>query len=140
MDEPQAATSAFGTTHPVAERKEQDRILARIKDGRRVSSWALPKLTETLAELRALPDQMAWVATRYLQSVEAWGDEVFTPPAGEQTSFDGPVRETLTCPCGGTAPVAKQIDARRAGERTERRRASRVGTCDGCGAEVVAYN
>lgn len=124
MGEPERLVGFADGGQRQVEHAKQDELLAKIERDGLISDWAWPRLTETVAELRALPDSVAWVGTKYLHSVVAYGDKIF----GE-TSMDTPVRESIGCPCGGTA----EVEPAREGEEQK----AKIGDCDRCHTTVV---
>lgn len=118
---------------PAVEHAEQDRLLTRIEDERMLSGWCWTPLTDTLAALRELPDELAWAATRYLQAVIVQRDAMFSTPEHLQLSMEADkIRPALPCPCGTDAPADRP--------RTRHRREVVTASCPSCGALVAQFD
>jgi hypothetical protein len=93
---------------PAGEYARQDAILDRLDADKALPGWVWTAMTDTVARLRELPDDLAWVATRYLQTVQVRGQAMFGDPINYQQTVwndDRPPETLLRCPCGRTAPA-----------------------------------
>lgn len=134
MGEPQRI--GWGGTSVEAEHAEQDRLMSRIEDEGLISGWCWAPMTDTLGRLRELPDEVAWVATRYLQSIVGRGDKVFGSPEHYQVSMlEAESRPGIPCRCGETAEADRTTrpDGPRGRDVT-------VARCGSCGITLAMYD
>lgn len=135
MGDPQRISWGSGAS-VAEEHAEQDRLLTRIEDEGRISGWCWAPMMDTLSRLRELPDAVAWVGTRYLQSVVVRGDRLFGAPEHHQASMlEAEHRPGLLCRCGATA--AADRTTRPGGPRG---RDVTVAVCGSCGITLVQYD
>lgn len=131
MGDPQRI--GWGKVSVEEEQAEQDRLLARIEDEGLISGWCWGPMTDTLGMLRELPDTVAWVGTRYLQSVVVQGDRLFGAPEHYQMSLDEErSRPGLRCRCGEVADADRSV--KRHGREVV------VAVCGSCGITSVQYD
>lgn len=131
MGEPQRI--GWGKTSVEEEHAKQDVLLARIENEGLISGWCWSPMTETVGRLRALPEAVAWVATRYLQNVVVRGDAVFgAREHHQQTMFDNEHRPAIECRCGGDAPTDRPT--RRGGRDVT------VAICESCGMVLAMFD
>lgn len=113
------------------EHAKQDRLLDEIEE-RGNLDWAWQPMLRTYALLRQeCTGDLAWMPTRYLQSVRVRGQGMFNRRDAQLTLDDDAV-DALTCRCGGTAPVD---DDRNLGGRRVRSARCRV-----CGLHLTAFD
>ena len=134
MGEPQRI--GWGDTAVAAEHAKQDRLVARIEDEDRISGWCWAPMLDTLANLRELPGEVSWCATRYLQAVIARGDAVFGDPAHyQQSMFEQEHRTGIQCRCGATAHTDRPTrrGGRSGGDVV-------VAVCGSCGISLAMFD
>ena len=118
-----------------AQHAEQDRLLAMIDDEGLISARCWSEMTETLSRLRALPEGLAWSATKYLRDVAKRGDAMFTQEHVQQTLDDPEPAEEIGCPCGGSASLDGMF---RIGGKHGRDVA--MARCGTCGASIAVLS
>lgn len=127
------AVRAMGRRTVAEERKRADELLARIEAEGLVSGWVWAAMSETMARLAELPDDLAWVTSAYLAAVVVRGDVLFrNSPHQPQLGEGSEVRATIRCRCGAQAPADQPV--------LRNHREVTVATCGECGIVQAMYD
>lgn len=120
---------------PEALGAKADRLLARIEDEELIPGWCWGPLSETMARLNALDDDLAWVPVAYLSAVIVRGAAMFKGSSSQQ-SLSGLAPESTypTVPCRCGAEVPGDLPQRRGGMYVVCVR------CPSCGIELATFN
>lgn len=129
MTEPTPAAALVDPARLDYYRKREAELLAEIEAAGQLPPWAVERMHTTLAELRALPDGVAYAASHYLARVAKIGVRAFRQ---EQASLTAPATDRLHCACGRSVPVKSE-------ETPPGGRRARYGECPACGHDVVAF-
>lgn len=133
MTDPANPFDRLGMRTPIEERRRAEQLTRRIDDEELVSPWVWPQLLDTVRQLSALPDDLAWVATAYLSAVIVKGDRMFSAAAQQMHLHPtSTVSRTLRCPCGTDTPAGQPV--------TRNRREVVTAVCQACRATIVEFD
>ena len=129
------AHTSNGERTPAELKSKADELMRKIENERLISGWCWGPLTETMAKLSALPDDLAWVTVAYLSDVIVKRDAMFKGSASQQhlDGLDtGELYPSVPCRCGTEVP----------GERPTRTHGRYVVNvkCPDCGIDLVTFD
>lgn len=119
---------------PEQHRAKADELMRKIEDEELIPPWCWGPLTDTVAHLSELGDDLAWIVTAYLSSVVVRGPAMFRQ-SHRQLDLHSPVHPeygVLRCRCGEDAPAERPV--------TRSGRTVRTARCPACRAEVVEFD
>lgn len=119
---------------PDEHRARVDELLHKIEDEELIPNAAWAVMTETVAQLTALADDLAWIAPAYLSHVIVRGHAMFTHAAAQSALLDDTQgRAKRPCDaCGADVVVPPPVQYRP--------RMAQVVDCDACGREAVLFD